>query len=178
MLIIFSSIMQLKRITKDILCGICRPNLDAIKMQGLQSKQISGVIIHCITVFYQKENVEFLKPCAELLKNLSSMKVNLQLIQLTITYSINNQQLCNIKYAYIAIEFCFSVLDATQLSICVMSNIIIILQNMYLPTMPEVCEFKSDLQLMGTYYSEQLVLCLQCDYNVSIQFVMMATDFW
>ena len=30
------------------------------------------------------------------------------------------------------------------------------LQNMYLPTMPEVCEFKSELELMGTYYSEQL----------------------
>ena len=28
------------------------------------------------------------------------------------------------------------------------------LQDMYLPTMPEVCEFESDLQLMRTYYSE------------------------
>ena len=57
-------------------CGICRPNPDAIKMQGLQSKQITGVIIHCVTVFHQREDVGFLKPCAELLKNLSSMKVN------------------------------------------------------------------------------------------------------
>ena len=34
------------------------------------------------------------------------------------------------------------------------------LQTMYLPTMPEVCEFKNDLQLMGTYYSEKLVFML------------------
>ena len=36
-----------------------------------------------------------------------------------------------------------------------MLSVLILLQAMYLPTMPEVCEFKSDLQLMGAYYSEQ-----------------------
>ena len=42
---------------------------------------------------------------------------------------------------------------------------------MYLPTMPEVCEFKSDLHLMGTYYSKQLILCLQCKYYLCIHIV-------
>ena len=58
-----------------MLHGICRVDSSVIKMQSLQSKQISGVIIHCVTVFYQREDVEFLKPCAELLKCLSSLKV-------------------------------------------------------------------------------------------------------
>ena len=44
--------------------------------RGLQSKQISGIIIHCVTVFHQREDVQFLKPCVELLKNLSSLKVS------------------------------------------------------------------------------------------------------
>ena len=60
-----------------MLCGICRANPDVVQMQRLQSKQIHGIIIHCVTVFHQREDVEFLKPCVELLKNLSSMKVNL-----------------------------------------------------------------------------------------------------
>ena len=59
-----------------MLCGICRANPDVIKMQGLQSKQIHGIIIHCVTVIHQREGEEFLKPCVELLKSLSSMKVN------------------------------------------------------------------------------------------------------
>ena len=42
---------------------------------------------------------------------------------------------------------------------------------MYLPTMPEVCEFKSDLNLMGTYYSKWLILCLEYKYNVYIHIV-------
>ena len=60
-----------------MLCGICRTNPDVIKIQALQSKQIAGVIIHCVTILYQKEDVEFLKPCMELLKNLSLLKVSL-----------------------------------------------------------------------------------------------------
>ena len=68
-----------------MLCGICRANPDVIKMQGLQSKQIHGIIIHCVTVFYQREGIEFLKPCVELLKSLSSMKVN----------NINSMYLCS-----------------------------------------------------------------------------------
>ena len=59
-----------------MLGGICRVNPNVIKLQGLQPKQISGVIIHCVTVFYQREDIEFLKPCAELLKRLPSLKVN------------------------------------------------------------------------------------------------------
>ena len=59
-----------------MLYGICRANPDVIKMQGLQSKQIHGIIIHCVTVFHQRESVDFLKPCVELLKSLSSLKVN------------------------------------------------------------------------------------------------------
>ena len=58
-----------------MLCGISHVSPDVIKTRGLQSKQIHGIIIHCITVFYQRESVEFLKPCVELLKSLSSMKV-------------------------------------------------------------------------------------------------------
>ena len=67
--------MQLKGIAKDLLGGICRVNPNVIKMQALQPKQMSGVIIHCVTVFYQREDIEFLKPCAELLKRLPSLKV-------------------------------------------------------------------------------------------------------
>ena len=70
------SFLQLKGIAKDLLDGICRVNPDVIKFQGLQPKQISGVIIHCVTVFYQREDIGFLKPCAELLKRLQSLKVN------------------------------------------------------------------------------------------------------
>ena len=66
-----------------MLCGICHVNPDKIKMESLQSKRILGVIIHCVTVFYQRKDVEFLKPCAELLKCLSSLKVNYS--QLTMT---------------------------------------------------------------------------------------------
>ena len=71
------SFMQLTVIAKDMLCGICHTNPDVIKMQILQSKQIAGVIIHCITVLHQREDVEFLKPLVELLTDLSSMKVRM-----------------------------------------------------------------------------------------------------
>ena len=60
-----------------MLCGICHTDPDVIKLRNLQSKQIHGIIIHCVTVFHQREGIEFLKPCVELLKSLSSMKVNI-----------------------------------------------------------------------------------------------------
>ena len=60
-----------------MLCGICQTNPDVMKIQNLQFKQIHGIIIHCITVLYQKEDVVFFKPCIELLTNLSSLKVNI-----------------------------------------------------------------------------------------------------
>ena len=59
-----------------MLHGVCRTNPNVIKMRNLQPKQLSGIIIHCVIVFHQKGNMKFLNPCIELLKNLSSMKVN------------------------------------------------------------------------------------------------------
>ena len=89
-----------------MLHGICRVDSSVIKMQSLQSKQISGVIIHCVTVFYQREDVEFLKPCAELLKRLSSLKVIifvddvytylLNIVIININYNIDTNDRANI----------------------------------------------------------------------------------
>ena len=59
-----------------MLHGVCRTNPNVIKMRNLQPKQLSGIIIHCVIVFSQRKDLNFLNPCMELLKNLSSMKVN------------------------------------------------------------------------------------------------------
>ena len=59
-----------------MLHGVCRTNPDVIKMRNLQPKQLSGIIIHCVIVFQQRKDIKFLNPCMELLKSLSSMKVN------------------------------------------------------------------------------------------------------
>ena len=64
----------------ELLCGMCGIDPDVIKLQALQPKQMSGVIIHCVAVFHQREDIAFLKPCLELLRCLSSLKVNLFLL--------------------------------------------------------------------------------------------------
>jgi len=41
-----------------------------------QSKQMVGILVHCVSVLLQQKAVNFLKPCIELLRNPSSFKVS------------------------------------------------------------------------------------------------------
>jgi len=52
-----------------------------------QSKQILGIIVHCVSVILQHKEVNFLKPCVELLKNPSSLKVS-QFLSLLMFYNL------------------------------------------------------------------------------------------
>ena len=109
-------------------------------MQALQPKQIFGVIIHCVTVFHQREDIEFLKPFAELLKRLSSMKVNfycisilvIQYIAIYAYYTVYLQifEGCNFQY------FC------GQLAICEIFILEILLAKLWLTSIGEqdTCE--------------------------------------